>query len=103
MYDSTRTDTNSTYHKQVHRSHDNTNADEEEEEDAMASRNMRRKRNKTKRKLLTSQHQDNQVHWQRTVISTLQQITNDRRLSAYQSQITPSEENNSYEYKAHNI
>ena len=52
----------------------------------------RRKRNKTRRKLLTDQHQDDHVHWQRTSISQAQQITNNRSLPTYQSQITPSEE-----------
>ena len=59
---------------------------------------MRRKRNKTKRKLLTDHYQDNQAHGQRTSILPSQQITNDRMLPTYQSQITPSEENNSYEH-----
>ena len=77
--------------------HDNKSADEEEV--SIASRNMRRRnRNKTRRKLLTDRQQDNQMHWQGTVILPSQQITNDRRLPTYQSQIIPSEENNSYEY-----
>ncbi len=59
---------------------------------------MRRKRNKTKRKLLTDHYQDNQAHGQRTSILPSQQITNDHIQPTSQSQITPSEENNRYEY-----
>ena len=54
--------------------------------------------NKTRRKLLTDQQQDYQVHWQRTSTSQAQQITNGRRLPTYQCQITPPEKNNIYAY-----
>ncbi len=74
--------------------HSNTIAGEEE--DSIASR--RRRRNKTRRTLLTDRQQDDQVQGQRTYTSQAQQIINDRRLPTHQSQITPSEEDNSYEY-----
>jgi hypothetical protein len=45
-----------------------------------------------------NQQQDDYVPWQRTFTSQAQQITNDHRLPIYQSQIMPTEENNSYEY-----
>ncbi len=49
--------------------------------------------------ILTDEHQNNHVHWwHRTVILPPQQITNDRPLSAQQSQVTLTEENNSFEY-----